>query len=65
MRSRLIIDSSAAQLRNFLTASNELVKVIARACGYDHINKFNKNDLTTFDRDMHLLSGVRYAGVVR
>lgn len=64
LRSRLIIDQSAKQLKNFFEASNDLIKVIARACGYDHINKFNKGDLSTFNYDMHRLSGVAYAGML-
>ena len=63
LRARLIIESSAQQLHNFFDASNELIKVIARACGHDHINKFNRNDLTTFNRDMYHLTGVSYAGI--
>lgn len=63
LRQRLIIESSANQLNNFFEASNELIKVIARACGHDHISKFNKNDLSTFDYDMHRLTGINYAGI--
>ena len=63
LRSRLIVDQSAQQLFNFLTASTELIKVIARACGYDDISQFNRNDLSTFNFDMHRLTGVSYAGV--
>lgn len=64
LRSRIIIDQSAKQLQNFFEASNDLIKVIARACGYDHISKFNKGDLSTFNYDMHRLSGVAYAGML-
>lgn len=63
LRSRLIIEASAQQLYNFLTASNDLIKVIARACGYDDISKFNNGDLSTFSYDMHRLAGIAYAGV--
>lgn len=64
LRSRIIIDQSAKQLHNFFAASNDLIKVIARSCGYDHISKFNKGDLSTFNYDMHRLSGVAYAGML-
>ena len=64
LRQRLIIEASAQQLNNFFTASNDLVKVIARSCGYDNINKFNHDDLSTIDYDMHRLTGINYAGVV-
>ena len=63
LRKRLIIDSSATQLYNFFMASNELLKVIARSCGHDNISKFNFNDLSTFNYDMHRLTGISFAGV--
>jgi len=63
LRKRLIIDSSANQLKNFFEATNELVKVVARSCGYDDVAKFNHNDLSTFDYDIHRLTGINYAGV--
>ncbi|MEM8847117.1 MAG: glutamate synthase-related protein [Bacteroidota bacterium] len=63
LRSRLIIDASAKQLHNYFTATNDLIKVIARSCGYDDITKFNHDDLSTFNRDMHELTGINYAGV--
>jgi len=62
LRQRIKIESSAKQLSNFLYATNDLMKVIARACGYDDYQKFNKDDLTTFNRDMHHLTGISYAG---
>ncbi len=63
LRSRLIIDSSAKQLHNYFDATNNLIRVVARACGYDDITKFNHDDLSTFDRDMHKLTGINYAGI--
>ncbi len=63
LRSRLIIDASAKQLHNYFSATNDLIKVVARACGYNDISKFNANDLSTFDRDMHFLTGINYAGI--
>ena len=63
LRERLEIDKSAKQLNNFFSATNELIKVIARACGYDDIDKFNQNDLSTFQYDMHRLTGINYAGL--
>jgi len=63
LRSRLIIDSSAKQLHNYFSATNDLIKVVARSCGYDDITKFNHDDLSTFDRDMHFLTGINYAGI--
>lgn len=63
LRARLIIESSAMQLNNFFYASNELIKVVARACGHNHINKFNQYDLSTIDYNIHRLTGIAYAGI--
>ena len=63
LRSRLIIDASAKQLYNYFNATNDLIKVIARACGYDNVIKFRKDDLSTYDYDMHRLTGIDYAGL--
>ena len=63
LRKRLIIDASAQQLSNFFNAANDLIKVVARSCGHDDISKFNINDLSTFDYNMHRLTGIAYAGV--
>jgi len=63
LRSRLIIEASAGQLHTFFDASNELIKVIARACGHSDISQFNHDDLVTFNREMHHLTGINYAGI--
>lgn len=63
LRARIQIHASAMQLKNFFEASTDLIKVISRACGYDDINKFNSGDLSTFNRDIHHLTGIAYAGV--
>ncbi len=63
LRQRLNIQTSSAYLHNFLDASVELMQVMARACGHDDLNKFNKDDLATWHREMALLSGVMYSGL--
>ncbi|MEM9631574.1 MAG: FMN-binding glutamate synthase family protein, partial [Pseudomonadota bacterium] len=60
---RLQIEKSARQLTNFFEASVELMQVMARACGYSHLNQFQPEDLTTWKREMADLSGVAYGGV--
>jgi len=62
LRQRLNIDKSARQLQNFFNASTELMSVMARACGHDHLNQFNKHDLATWHREMALLTGIKYSG---
>lgn len=61
--SRLVIEKSAHRLKNFFDASVELMQVMARACGHDHLTGFNADDLTTWKREMADLSGVTYGGV--
>ncbi len=63
LRQRIVIESSARQLSNFLHATAELMQVVARACGYENMNQFNPEDLVTFNHDMHLLTGIAYAGL--
>lgn len=63
--SRLVVEKSAHQLHNFLEASVDLMKVLARACGHSHLNQFNRDDLVTWKQDMHRLSGVAYGGVMQ
>jgi glutamate synthase domain-containing protein 2 len=62
LRKKINIDNSARKLHNFFSASTELMKVMARACGHDALTKFNKDDLATWNREMAYLSGVSYSG---
>ncbi|MBR9922444.1 MAG: Rieske 2Fe-2S domain-containing protein [Bacteroidetes bacterium] len=63
LRQRLIIDKSAERLANFFQGSTELMKVISRACGHSSLSDFNFDDLSTFNYDMHRLTGISFAGV--
>lgn len=60
---RLVVEKSARQLTNFFEASVELMQVMARACGHDHLSEFNADDLTTWKREMADISGVAFGGV--
>lgn len=63
LRQRIIIDQSAKQLHNFFDASNQLLKVISRACGHNDVRHFNIKDLSTLSYNMYKLTGIRYAGI--
>jgi len=63
LRARLEIEKSAQQLHNYFTATNDLLKVVARSCGHDDVNKFQFDDLSTFNWDIYKLTGISYAGV--
>jgi glutamate synthase domain-containing protein 2 len=64
LRKRLVIEESAKQLHRFFDASTSLMKVISRACGHDDFSKFSQDDLSTFNHEMHLLTGIRFAGLL-
>ncbi len=63
LRARLIVEESAKRLNNFLSASVELIAVLARACGHDHISRFAPSDLVAWKRETADLAGIRFAGV--
>ncbi len=63
LRARLPVQDAADRLERFFRASTELMEVLARACGHSSLDQFSIDDLTTFDREMHHLTGVAYGGV--
>ncbi len=63
LRERLPVDEAAERLARFFAAAVELMQVMARAAGHDHLSGFTVDDLTTFKRDMAELTGVAYGGV--
>ena len=63
LRQRLDVENGAHRLARFLQSSVQLMQVMARACGHDHLNQFNQKDLATFDYEMARLSGIVYAGM--
>ena len=65
LRSRLPVDDAARRLARFLTATVELMAVLARACGHTRLSDFSLNDVTTFKRELADLAGVPFGGVAR
>ncbi|MDX1385835.1 MAG: glutamate synthase-related protein, partial [Thermoanaerobaculia bacterium] len=63
LRARLPIQAAAVRLERFLRSAVELMTLLARACGHDHLNQLHSHDLTTWKRDVAYLTGVRYGGV--
>lgn len=63
LRARFEIALSARRLATWFEATVELMQVMARACGHDHLSGFERRDLTTWKRDMAALSGVAFGGV--
>ena len=65
LRKRLEIGKSALQLKNYLEATVELMKILARACGHEHLSGFTLDDLTTWKREISELTGIQFSGVGR
>ncbi|RUO20899.1 glutamate synthase [Aliidiomarina iranensis] len=63
LRKRLNVDVAAERLSNYFNASNELMKVMARACGHNRLSDFNINDIGTWQRELALLAGIPYTGI--
>lgn len=63
LRKRLDIDNSSKNLCEFFNSTVELMKVMARACGHHNLKDFNKNDLTTWSKDMESLTGIDFGGI--
>lgn len=63
LRARLPIDEAAARLARYLNATTHLMQLLARACGHRRLADFTRDDLVTFDREMHHLTGVAYGGI--
>jgi glutamate synthase domain-containing protein 2 len=63
LRARLVVEKSAELLKSWFESTIGLMKLLARACGHERLSDFDNNDLTTWSREMALLSGVKFAGV--
>lgn len=62
LRQQLDIDEAANRLARFFTSSVELMKVMARACGHNHLSQFNQDDITTWNKRMADITGITFAG---
>ena len=62
LRQRLDVQRAAERLARFFTASVELMQVMARACGHDHLNKFTQADITSWKKPIAELAGISFAG---
>ncbi len=62
LRKKLDIDEAAERLNRFFDSSVALMKVMARACGHDHLNQFNPEDIATWNKEMSDLTGIHFAG---
>ena len=63
LRARLEVELAAKRLERFFAGAVEVMSVMARACGHRKLSDFSIDDLTTFKKDMHELTGIAYGGV--
>lgn len=62
LRSRLNVAKGATRLFNFFQVSVHLMQVMARACGHDHLSQFNKEDLSSWHKELAALAGIEWSG---
>jgi len=62
LRALLDVNAGAKRLATFFDTSVQLMQILARACGHDHLSKLRRSDLTTWKKDMADLSGVSFGG---
>jgi len=62
LRALIDVDTSARRVARFFDAAVQLMQVMARACGHDHLSKFEGDDIATWHREMADLTGMDYAG---
>lgn len=63
LRAKLDVQIGAERLARYFEASVDLMKVLARACGHDHLSQFEASDIATWKKDMADLAGVSFSGV--
>jgi len=62
LRAKLNVEKGAEQLARFFKASTELIQVMARACGHDHIRHFNQDDVASWKKEVAELAGITWSG---
>ena len=62
LRARLDVEVAAQRLARFFESSVELMQVMARACGHDHLSGFSKTNLASWDREIAELAGIEWSG---
>jgi len=65
LRKRLDTQEAPLRLQRFLESSVELMSVMARACGRQHLGEFATEDLATWHYDLARMSGIRFSGLGR
>ena len=62
LRKKLNVEEAPKRLNRFFTASVELMKVMARACGHDHLSQFSREDIASWNKQLAELAGIAFSG---
>ena len=62
LRQKLDVDEASVRLNRFLTSSVGLMKVMARACGHNHLTQLKQDDIATWNKQMAELAGITFSG---
>ena len=65
LRALIDVDAAAQRVARFLAAAVKMMQTMARACGHDHLGKFQGEDIATWHKDMADLTGITYSGLRR
>ncbi len=57
---QLNIDKSVKKLKNFINVSTEEIANLTRIVGKNDINELNKEDLVSLDKDLSMITGVKW-----
>ena len=63
LRALINVDASSQRVGRFFGTAVEMMQIMARACGHDHMSKFQSDDIATWHKEMADLSGINYAGL--
>tara|TARA_R110000850_G_scaffold49672_23_gene122337 strand:- start:207 stop:2147 length:1941 start_codon:yes stop_codon:yes gene_type:complete len=62
LRALVNVEEASQRVARFFGAAVQLMQVMARACGHDHLGKFRLDDIATWHREMADLTGIDYSG---
>ncbi len=55
-------EQAAKKLNTYPESTVELMQVMARGCGHNHLNQFEKRDLAAWKRNIAKLAGIEHSG---
>ncbi|MGJ8677019.1 MAG: glutamate synthase-related protein [Akkermansiaceae bacterium] len=62
LRKLVNVDQAAERVARFFDSATKLMQVLARACGHDHLSKFEQSDICSWHEDIAKLADINYSG---